>query len=413
MLRRVGSTTTCPSALVGLQRWCSTSHPQGSFVVGNTASAQPPKRSDETVCEMNDVVGLNFMSNEFMLRLPAGELLGLMDACAARTAMKHVTGRFLPPSAITATVPTPGDAPPMRISVATVAATDMSFRFPLIHGDMANLVGTVVNTGKSSVTVDVSVHRTAFPHRHNQCVGRAFFFMVAIDSKLKSAPVVPPLLVMPQHAKLHDLAISQKQEQNQLDVEITKIRETPDSIFGDDNILPRLETDINRNKLHKIRIEDTTMRANRLFFPGHLNLNKTIFGGELMRWMELHACQCGRMFTRNKRVFSLRMSEITFNHPVNLDDWVSLEAAVVFVQNTTLVVDVQLFIEDANSGRVTTNEASFVLTNFDDVGQRQIVDYGLDLSSASPSWRKRYAIAKARYATTNAKVKGDGGFTLV
>ena len=54
-----------------------------------------------------------------------------------------------------------------------------------------------------------------------------------------------------------------------------------------------METDVNKGKAVRVHMKDTMTKANRMFFPGHLNINNTIFGGELLRWMEMHAVHCG------------------------------------------------------------------------------------------------------------------------
>jgi acyl-CoA hydrolase len=369
------------------------------LIVGNPKNGLAS--STETQCTLNDIVGLNLVHEQGnQMRLPAGELLSLMDICAARAGLLHLR-KSLPWKK--------GES----VACATVAATDMKFKMALLNGDMANLTGTVVAVGNSSMTVEVEASRTAFPTRTRQSIAKAYFYMVALRPDLGPAPIVPGLRLAPKHVEAHHRALKVKERNAIFEAELLGASErvklkTP----------AELETAINRAKPNRVRMEDTAIQANRFFFPAHLNLNKTIFGGEILRWMELQACHCGRMFTRNKRVYSIAMHDITFKRPIFTDDWVTLEAAVVFVQNTTMVVEVRLFVQGSRNPRegrhdattasdrcewvpipppVLTNEATFVLTNFDDVGMRQEIETGLDVAGSSPEWQLRYAAARWKY----------------
>lgn len=91
------------------------------------------------------------------------------------------------------------------------------------------------------------------------------------------------------------------------------------------NITPEsIDCPINQSKATRVSIGSTRTIANRIFFSTYLNNNNTVFGGELMRWMERHAVYCARVFTNNKHVYTLGMHSVTFNEPLLATDWVSL-----------------------------------------------------------------------------------------
>jgi acyl-CoA hydrolase len=139
------------------------------------------------------------------------------------------------------------------------------------------------------------------------------------------------------------------------------------------------------------------VEANRIFFNSCTNNNNTIFGGELMSWMEQHAVHCGRMFTGNRNVYTIGMHSVAFPEPVFSTDWVTLEATVIYVRNTTMEVDVVLRAERQVGGAIMTNRASFVLINNDDIGQKSGIPLGLELNGATQDELQQFAEARQRY----------------
>lgn len=380
-------TKFCPSAAAA-RRWAATTGSAAApLIVGDRTSSLPIRRPEDSHTTITDIIGLSTVGTEIVHRLPAGEILGLMDICAARTAAKHVTGSSTGAKSL--------EWGKSEVGVATVAAGNTTFKFPLLHGDSVQLVGTVVNVGKTSVTVHIETSRLAFPTRKKQLVSESTFTMVVIeksgsDGIVSKGGLVPPLEITDgTHRRWHDESVCARKWQASVNNEFERLRNA--NLTAKDLMDEAL---FEGRRL--VSFESTKTTANRLFFPQHLNLNKTIFGGEVIRWMELNASHCGRLFTGNKNVFSIGMHSVEFRHPIMLTDWVSLEATVVYVHRTTLEVDVEVFIERPGEP-LMTNKASFVLTNFDEVGIRKEIMNGLDLESASPEYLHKYACARHRY----------------
>ena len=343
------------------------------------------RSATDSVCRISDIIGRNIAPDQ---RLPAGDVLGLMDLCAARTAMMHLTAHKS-----TATV---ADG---KLSVATVAADNTSFKLPILSGDTVVVRGTPIHVGKSSIGVFVEVSRTQFPSRVETLCSSSFFTMVAIDKSLKKANVVPALKVEGEKLEFLNQAYSSALKRGKAIVSLREELKQPAQL--ESLRAAELETPINASKRFKVPFEDTRIEANRLFFPGHLNFNNTIFGGELMRWMEMHAAHCGRMFVGHRNIVSIGMHSVFFDNPVYLTDWVTLEAHVAYVHNTTMEVDVKIVIE-REGVFVTTNRASFILISLDEIGQRRVIETGLDLAKADQKWLRRYSEAKTRYTMQQA-----------
>ncbi|RNF03832.1 ATP-binding protein Cassette (ABC) superfamily [Trypanosoma rangeli] len=214
--------------------------------------------------------------------------------------------------------------------------------------------------------------------------------MVAIDANLNALKVVPAVEITAED----DIALYHQyvhlRQKTKEDEEETRALATKSVTAGS------VQCSINEAKPTHVAFSATRTQANRIFLLYHLNNNRTIFGGELMRWMEKHAVHCASMFTGNRNVYTVGMYTVEFRQPVFGTDWVQLEADIVYVHNTTMEVGVKLTVE--REGRVViTNQASFVIYNSNEIGQKITVPKGLELSGASEEELLRFAQAKERY----------------
>ncbi|ORC90234.1 ATP-binding protein Cassette (ABC) superfamily [Trypanosoma theileri] len=335
------------------------------FVVGDgRKGVQPAVHLDWT-----DIVGHD---TAIVSRLAAGELLAMMDLCAKRVADVFLTRANL------------------KISTSTVGVTNTMFSSPVLHGDSVRMHGRLVFCGTSSLGIHIRFFRRSPATLQDSPAGESFFTMVAIDKDLHALKVVPAVeLTSEEDIELY------KRYANIRDV--VKKREEEARIRAEKSVtVEDVECSINKKKLSHVPISSSCTSAHRIFLLYHLNNNRTIFGGELMRWMEKHAVHCARMFTGNRHVYTVVMHSVAFHQPVFGTDWVVLQADVIYVRNTTMEVDVKLSVE-RNGQVVLTNRASFLLINTDEIGQKVIIPKGLDLKSASQDELLRFAEAKARY----------------
>jgi acyl-CoA hydrolase len=79
-------------------------------------------------------------------------------------------------------------------------------------------------------------------------------------------------------------------------------------------------------------------RVRKIFMPRNLNALGTIFGGDLLEWMESAAVTCARHFLRNPEAISIAMDRVFFHSPVRPDQMAELSAYVVSVGNHTVQV---------------------------------------------------------------------------
>ncbi|KAL7705544.1 hypothetical protein N2W54_005574 [Lotmaria passim] len=338
-------------------------------LIGNPAQG----KIDPIHVSWTDIAGFD---NTPGARLAAGRVLAMLDLCAARAAQKAADQQSAGMG--------------NKILTCTVGVTNTMFSSPILHGDAVRLDGRVVHCGSSSMGVYIRFFRLSPSTRTETPAGESFFTMCTITPDLKAAKVVPAMeLTDSFDIEQHDryLRIREIEKENAADTK-ERLKRT----------LTPAEVDCAVNQAKPIRapFHATRVEANRIFFTSCMNNNNTVFGGELMAWMEQHAVHCGRMFTGNRNVYTLGMHSVAFPEPVFSTDWVTLEATVIYVHNTTMEIDVVLRAE-RQGGAVMTNRASFVLINNDDIGQKSGIPLGLELNGATQEELQQFAEARVRY----------------
>ncbi|RNF11810.1 ATP-binding protein Cassette (ABC) superfamily [Trypanosoma conorhini] len=364
MLRLKRLTHSCCSRLSPFV-WGPMCGGRRGLLVGNSSNGVQPVATVDWI----DIVGRD---TSIAKRIAAGELLAMMDLCAKRVADVHLSSLR------------PG------ISCSTVGVMHTRFSSPVLHGDAVRMNGRIVFCGASSLGVYIRFFRQSPSTLVEAPAGESFFTMVAIDANLKALKVVPAVEITAEDdVALHERYLCLRQK--------TKEEEAAARAMATASVTAAtVQCSVNEAKPVHVPISSSRTKANRIFLFYHLNNNRTIFGGELMRWMERHAVYCASVFTGNRNVYTVGMHSVEFQHPVLGTDWVQLEADVIYVHNTTMEVDVRLTVE--REGRIVlTNRASFVLFNSNEIGQKITVPKGLDLPGASREELLRFAQAKERY----------------
>lgn len=351
-------------------RWAS-SPAGGSLRIGDPANGEIPP----VHVSWNDIVGSDGAAPG--TRMGAGRVLSMLDACAARAsqiAADHAAA-----------------ATKQRFLCCTVGVTNTLFSSPVLHGDTVRLDGRVVHCGSSSIAVYIRMFRGSYSSRKEIAAGESFFTMVTITPDLKAAHIVPSInLTDPLDIEMHHRYLQIRKITKEY---TTRMNERQNNKLTHEEV----NCPINIEKPMHIHMSDTKIEAHRIFFSSYLNNNNTVFGGELMKWMESHAVHCGRSFTKNHHVYCIGMHSVAFPEPVFATDWVKLEAKVIYVRNTTMEVDVTLRAERATGG-VVTNRASFVLNNSNDIGVSTDIPVGIVLDKdTSQEDLKDFMDAKARY----------------
>ena len=93
------------------------------------------------------------------------------------------------------------------------------------------------------------------------------------------------------------------------------------------------------------KIESSITKQTKAIFPDVTNHYDTLFGGSALAWMDEVAFICATRFTRLK-VVTVSTDRIDFKRPIPAGKIAELVAKVKRVGESSLVVTVEMFIED-------------------------------------------------------------------
>lgn len=113
------------------------------------------------------------------------------------------------------------------------------------------------------------------------------------------------------------------------------------------------------------KVSESQITMTELVFPNHTNQLGTLFGGQLMYWIDICASLSAEKLTGGVCV-TASVDRVDFHHPVKLGDAVMLLSSVNRVFNTSLEVGVKVFAQNFKEGTVKhTNSAylTFVLVD--------------------------------------------------
>ncbi|NWL78321.1 acyl-CoA thioesterase [Pseudomonas taiwanensis] len=110
------------------------------------------------------------------------------------------------------------------------------------------------------------------------------------------------------------------------------------------------------------RTELSESRVTKAVFPPSTNHHNTLFGGTALAWMDEVSFIAATRFCRLPLV-TVSTDRIDFKHPIPAGSIVELVGRVVKVGNTSLKVEVEVFVEDMYSAtreKAITGVFSFV-----------------------------------------------------
>jgi acyl-CoA hydrolase len=114
------------------------------------------------------------------------------------------------------------------------------------------------------------------------------------------------------------------------------------------------------------RIEASETRITKAVFPNTTNHYATLFGGTALQWMDEAAFITATRFCRQKMV-TVCSDRIDFKHPIPAGTFVELVGRVVKVGNTSLQVQVTVYLEQMyDESRTKAIEGLFTFVAIDE-----------------------------------------------
>lgn len=325
-----------------------------------------PKKMEDSSTYLAEIVGEENAPGQ---RMQAGAILDLMDSVAGRSAGMH------------------SGSP-----VVTLSFDRVDLVHPLVHMDLVRLEGRVVQVGNSSMMVAVNVTRQDPFTRDFIPLQHSFVTMVAIDGKGRPNRNIPKLHVeTPGEQALNSDALAHKEHTRKWVDMQEQARNRGALTVGE------VEEPINREKREFVYPEETVVKVRRIFMPRHLNVHGTIFGGDILLWMDRMATYTARLFTRNRNMVTLSMNNIFFKQPILASDLVEMTARVVYVRHFTLEVDIAVTLQRGGGEEIASHSGYFTVLNYDESGFKRPIITGLRLDDGNQDGMMRYLLARERY----------------
>lgn len=329
-------------------------------------SERAQKRMAESRQYMAEIVGEEGLQGQ---RMQAGAILDLMDVLAGRVAATHAGCR-----------------------VVTLSFDRLELTRPILHQDLVRLEGRPVHVGRSSIMVAVDVYRQDFLTRAFSPIQRSFVTMVAIDEAGRPNRAIPGLRLESEEERTENAeALRHRDLGLEWDEQAEQLR-------GGADLAPEaIEEPFNREKREYLTPEETTVRVRRMFMPRHSNVLGTVFGGDILLWMDRVATHTARQFTRNRHMITLAMSRILFRQPIYASDMVEMTARVVYVRRYTVEMEIEVVLQREDGTEVPSHSGVFTVLNYDESGFKRPIITGLRLEADDQPALRRYLLARRRH----------------
>jgi acyl-CoA hydrolase len=107
-------------------------------------------------------------------------------------------------------------------------------------------------------------------------------------------------------------------------------------------------------------------KYSQFVMPDHINVVGTLFGGQMIAWIDLAAAKVAHRFLKNTETdgaVTRTIEKVEFKEPVFLGDWVNFTAAIVSAGTTSMHIEVKAYAEGGKSDPRLACVASLVMVS--------------------------------------------------
>lgn len=139
--------------------------------------------------------------------------------------------------------------------------------------------------------------------------------------------------------------------------------------------------------------KDSEIQMREIVMPNHTNQHGTIFGGQIMSWVDIAAAMCAAKHAEMP-VVTVHVDDIDFKAPIKLGHHVIIKASMNYVGKTSMVIGVKVESENPYTSRVVrTTKAYLTFVALDEDGKPAEVP---DLIPETEEEKRRFDNAKKR-----------------
>jgi acyl-CoA hydrolase len=122
-------------------------------------------------------------------------------------------------------------------------------------------------------------------------------------------------------------------------------------------------------------------KYSQFVMPDHINVVGTLFGGQMIAWVDLAAAKVAYRFLKSANVdgaVTRTIDQVEFKEPVYLGDWVNFMATIVAAGTTSFKIQVEAHAEGRNSEPRLACVATIVMVSVkkDENGKYQKTPHG-------------------------------------
>jgi acyl-CoA hydrolase len=388
-------------------------HLRRPFSSSSDSDRPAPKTRGHSSGVLAEIVGDISRRGMPNARLPAGDVLRLIDIAAARTAFAHAA-----PAAGSSS-----DAA-AQVGCVTLSFDRVDLMVPILHGDLLEFSSSLLSVGRSSMVVQVVGRKKDVHTRSWVPTSCSLVTFVAIDGVHKRATAVAPLALGSGGGGGGDGNAARRMEAQVAERaalarewEAAQVRVREACAAGELSAV-RCEEARNAGKSERLRLSDTAVQLQKTWMPRSENVHGSIFGGDLLAWMEQAALYCATSFTRNTNMVTINMGRVFFFEPIHTTDMVELEATAVYATEHTVQIEVVVHVEKGGllhdhpagatagdtAGRLkTSHRGHFTVLNLDELGRKRPVTTGFDLENASAEELSMFEQGKQRHQFFTAR----------
>lgn len=301
-------------------------------------------------------------------KMRAGPILEKMDILAGIMASRHVKGA----------------------AIATVSFDRVDLTSPVFQGDLIRLEGQIIHVGNSSMMIQISGYRHdgySGEFIHMAC---GLVTMVCLNDAGHAQGGLAPIHSdgsSDQRNALARKALASLWAVDQAEVDAMSLGELWSSLRPDPT-----------SKQNAVTMASTVIEAQKAFFPKHENANHTIFGGEILTWMDKMVLYCARNFTRNQNMVTISMDRICFKRPIKVWEQVYMQAKVCRVSSYTLEVEIKVDVVHMTTGVLDRSHTGyFTVLNLGDGNLKRRILTGIDIADADEATLKTLVKAQRRH----------------
>ncbi len=112
--------------------------------------------------------------------------------------------------------------------------------------------------------------------------------------------------------------------------------------------------------------------------PNHINVVQTLFGGQMIAWIDLAAAKVAFRFLKGSgadAAVTRVIKEVEFKDPVYLGEWVSFVATVEHAGKSSITIKVEATAEGRKSGKRIACMATVVMVSVKKDGDGQYIKF--------------------------------------